>query len=204
MPSSLTDGSWNTIININKYWHREDTLWPVMRYSPKISEHCCSSLGYRVCNLLNPSVWTPRWSADGENKVAVDETQTPMLWQSPVTSWKNTIHRKMPHGWCARLSESQLSANAPEAARLALWLHPEADVSSLLQKPDSFANLLVVNSFRNVVITAPGSTARPPVEIEPQGSAVCAGVGHRGYRKQSAHRACRDGRPHLRAHSPFQ
>ena len=70
-------------------------------------------------------------------------------------------HSPQNHAWLhARLSELSLPASAPDVARLALWLYPEADVSALMNKEDGFVNLLVVNSFRNAVLTAPGSTAK--------------------------------------------
>lgn len=70
-------------------------------------------------------------------------------------------HTPQNHAWLhARMSELSLPASAPDAARLALWLYPEADVSALIQKEDGFVNLLVVNSFRNAVVTAPGNPGK--------------------------------------------
>ena len=77
----------------------------------------------------------------------------------------------------ARLSEAPLPSSAPENARLALWLYPEADVTSFLQKEDQFSNLLVVNSFRKAVIPAQTATVTPVSVASQPVAAVFASLG---------------------------
>ncbi|MEA4928374.1 MAG: helix-turn-helix transcriptional regulator [Candidatus Limiplasma sp.] len=61
----------------------------------------------------------------------------------------------------ARLRDVPLPPTAPDTARLALWLYPDADVDALLGGEDEYPNLLVVNSFRDAAVL-PGRRTLPP------------------------------------------
>jgi len=66
----------------------------------------------------------------------------------------------------AQLCAVPLAETAPDAARLALWLYPEADVTALLADGEQFANLLVLSSFHQAVQhTAPGAVPQNRQEV---------------------------------------
>ena len=66
----------------------------------------------------------------------------------------------------AQLCAVPLPKTAPDAARLALWLYPEADVTALLSGEEQFSNLLVLSSFHQAVQhTAPNAAQQPRQEV---------------------------------------
>ena len=68
----------------------------------------------------------------------------------------------------AELTSVPLPDTAPETARIALWLNPDADVSSIL-KEERFTNLLVLDSFRGAVSQ---KAAHPDMKTASSGSPI--------------------------------